>query len=156
MHKFLFCNKLLYSSTCFERCCAHHQEVKLHYTTSGIFTLCRWPSGAQVERGLLTVRPPTQCDDNGCCIMQFDLLMMRTTALETVEEYNKLITKQEFVYIIIKPTICTWCLFVLKSFTLKKLFTLIKTLKLITPTCFGPTEPSSGSTSILAKVTTDR
>jgi len=30
--------------------CAHHQEVKLYYTASGINTLCRWPSGAQVER----------------------------------------------------------------------------------------------------------
>ena len=36
-----------YSSTCFEHCCAHHQEVKLFYTASGIVTLCRWPSGAQ-------------------------------------------------------------------------------------------------------------
>ena len=32
----------------------------------------------------------------------------------------------------------------------------IKTLKIIIPTCFGPTGPSSGSTSILAKVSTDR
>ena len=52
-------------------------------------------------------------------------------------------------------------LFALVSFCSKifytlKLFTLIKTLKLITPTCFDPTGPSSGSTSILAKVTTDR
>jgi len=47
MHKFLFYNKLiLYSSTCFEHCCAHHQEVRLYYTASGIVTLCRWPSGA--------------------------------------------------------------------------------------------------------------
>jgi len=43
-----------------------------------------------------------------------------------------------------------------KIFYTLKLFTLIKTLKLITPTCFGPTGPSSESTSILAKVTTDR
>jgi len=52
-------------------------------------------------------------------------------------------------------------LFALVSFCSKifhtlELFTLIKTLKLITPTCFGPTGPSSGSMSILAKVTTDR
>ena len=39
---------LWYSSTCFEHCCAYHQEVKLYYTESGIVTLCRWPSGAQV------------------------------------------------------------------------------------------------------------
>ena len=35
-------------------CCAHHQQVKFYYTVSGIVTLCRWPSGAQVERGVLT------------------------------------------------------------------------------------------------------
>jgi len=29
------------SSTCFEDYCAHHQEVKLYYTASGIVTLCR-------------------------------------------------------------------------------------------------------------------
>ena len=45
--------------------------------------------------------------------------------------------------------------FALKTFYFKT-FSLIKTLKLITPTCFGPTGSSSGSTSILAKVTTDR
>ena len=33
---------LLYSATCFEHYCAHHQEVKLYYTASGIVTLCRW------------------------------------------------------------------------------------------------------------------
>jgi len=42
-----FIISLLYSSTCFEHCCAHHQEVKLYYTAYGIVTLCRWPSGAQ-------------------------------------------------------------------------------------------------------------
>jgi len=33
----------------------------LYYTASGIVTLCRWPSGAQVESGLnlYTGRPPT-------------------------------------------------------------------------------------------------
>ena len=29
-----FLVSLLYSSTCFEHCCAHHQEVKLYYTAS--------------------------------------------------------------------------------------------------------------------------
>jgi hypothetical protein len=29
------------------------RRSKLYYTASGIVTLCRWPSGAQVER-----RPP--------------------------------------------------------------------------------------------------
>jgi len=40
---------LLFSSTCFEHCCAHHQEVKLYYTASGIVTLCSWPSGAREQ-----------------------------------------------------------------------------------------------------------
>jgi len=40
----------------------------LYYTASGIIKICRWPSGAQVERGL------------------------------HVEAYNKLITKQDFVH----------------------------------------------------------
>jgi len=50
-----FIISLLYSATCFEHCCAHHQGVKLYYTASGIITLCRWPSGAQPPTG----RPPT-------------------------------------------------------------------------------------------------
>ena len=46
MHKFFFFIIIsLYSSTCFEHCCAH-QELNLYYTASGIVTLCRWPSGA--------------------------------------------------------------------------------------------------------------
>ena len=28
------------------------RRSNLYYTASGIITLCRWPSGAQVERGL--------------------------------------------------------------------------------------------------------
>ena len=48
----IFLISLLYSSTCFEHWCAHHQEVKLYYTASGIVTLWRLPSGAPVERGL--------------------------------------------------------------------------------------------------------
>jgi len=42
---FYFIIRLLQSSTCFEERRAHHQEVKLC-----IVTLCKWPSGAQVER----------------------------------------------------------------------------------------------------------
>ena len=37
------------------------RRSKLYYTASGIITLCRWPSGVQ----------PTECDDTGCCIIQF-------------------------------------------------------------------------------------
>ena len=35
------------------------RRSKLYYTASGIVTLCRWPSVAQVERGLCTGPPPT-------------------------------------------------------------------------------------------------
>jgi len=41
--------------------CSHHQEVKLCCAASGII----------------------KCDDAGCCVAQFDLLMMSTTVLET-------------------------------------------------------------------------
>jgi len=45
-----------------------------------------------------TGRPPTVYDDTRCCIIQFYLLMMSTIVLEHVQEYNKLILKQEFVH----------------------------------------------------------
>jgi len=44
-----FIISILYSSACFEHCCAHHQQVILYITASGIVTLCRWPSGAHVQ-----------------------------------------------------------------------------------------------------------
>jgi len=47
---------------------------------------------------LYTGRPPTECDDTRCCIIQFDFLMMSTQCSKHVEEYNKLIIKQEFVH----------------------------------------------------------
>ena len=48
-----FMVSLFYSSTCFEHCCAHHQEVKLS------------------SLNLCTGRPLTECDDTRCCIIQF-------------------------------------------------------------------------------------
>ena len=45
---------------------------KLYYTVSGIITLCRWPSGAQVERPQPVHRMATyRCDDTSGCVMQF-------------------------------------------------------------------------------------
>jgi len=86
----------------FRALCSHRQEVKIVFTASGIVTLCRWPSGAQVERGaplnLRTGRPPTESDDTRCCIIQFDLLMMNTWCSKHVEAYNKVIIKQEYVH----------------------------------------------------------
>ena len=43
-------NSLFQSSTCFEQTRAHHQVVSCINTTSGIVTLCKWPSGTQVEK----------------------------------------------------------------------------------------------------------
>ena len=52
----------------------------MYYTASGIVTLCRWPSGAQVERGL-----------------QSGAQVERGLQSKHVEEYNTLIIKQEFM-----------------------------------------------------------
>jgi len=38
MHKFLFYNKFITSLYMFRALCAHHQEVKVYYTASGIVT----------------------------------------------------------------------------------------------------------------------
>ena len=57
---------LLCSSSGGQNCIIQHL-VTSHYV------------GGQVRIG----RPPTECDDTRCCIIQFDLLMMRTTVLET-------------------------------------------------------------------------
>jgi len=39
MHKFLLYNKFIIFLYMFRALCAHHQEVKLYYTASGIITL---------------------------------------------------------------------------------------------------------------------
>ena len=49
------------------------RRSKLYYTASGIIRHYRWLSG----------RPPTECDETRCCIIQFNLLMMSKTVLET-------------------------------------------------------------------------
>ena len=48
MHKLLFYNKFIMCLYMFRALCAHHQEVKLYYTTSSIVTLCRWPATYRV------------------------------------------------------------------------------------------------------------
>jgi len=50
--------------------CAHHQEVKLHYTASGIIK----PIGDRPVHETATYR----FDDTRGCVMQFYLLMMST------------------------------------------------------------------------------
>jgi len=81
MHKFLFYNKFILCLYMFRALCAHHQEVKLCYTASGIIT----PVGRHsVHTGVLTepvhgtATYTRRCDDTRYCITQFDLLMMST------------------------------------------------------------------------------
>ena len=54
----VFLKSLFYASTFFEHHVLIIRRSKLYYTASGIFTLSRWPSGAQVDRGLSTGQPP--------------------------------------------------------------------------------------------------
>ena len=53
LSKIVFYNKFIIRLYMFRALWAHHQEVKLYYTARGIVTICRWPSGAQVERELV-------------------------------------------------------------------------------------------------------
>ena len=69
-----FNNKYIICLYMFRAICAHHQEVKLYYTASGIVKLCRWLSGARVERILSQPAHRTatyRCGDTRCCIIQF-------------------------------------------------------------------------------------
>jgi len=72
MHKILFYNKFIVCLYMFPALCVHHQEDKIVLYSIWYHHTYRWPSGAQVERGL------SECDDTRCCIVQFDLLMMST------------------------------------------------------------------------------
>ena len=54
-----FTISLLYASTCFEHCCAHHQEVKIVLYSIWYRHTYRWPSGANSSINLCTGRPPT-------------------------------------------------------------------------------------------------
>ena len=51
---------MLYASTCFEHCCAHHQEVRNVLYSICYRHTCRWPSGVQRlrEDSLLSTRAP--------------------------------------------------------------------------------------------------
>jgi hypothetical protein len=66
----LFYNKLISCLYMFRAPCAHRQEVKIVLYSLWYHHTYRWPSGAQVERGLCTGWPPTG-DDIRCCIIQF-------------------------------------------------------------------------------------
>ena len=69
--KILFYNKFSIWLYMFRALCAHHQEAKLYYAASGIITPV---GGRPVHRSslnLCTERPPAECDDTRCCIIQF-------------------------------------------------------------------------------------
>ena len=66
MHKFLFYNKFIIFLYMFRALLCYQQEVKTVLYSIWYRHTCRWPSGAQVERGLResslnlrTGRPPT-------------------------------------------------------------------------------------------------
>jgi hypothetical protein len=73
----------------------------LYYAASGII---KTVGGRPVHRlgedslNLCAGRPPKECDDTRCCIIQFGLMMMSTQCSKHVEAYNKLIIKQDFVH----------------------------------------------------------
>jgi len=66
---FCFTVSLFRASTCLEHNVLIIRRSKLYYTASGIVTLCRWPSRAQVH--LFSGQPPIECDDTRICIIQF-------------------------------------------------------------------------------------
>jgi len=55
MHKFLFYNKFILCLYMFRALCAHHQEVKIVLYSIWYNHASRWPSRAQVERGVKLV-----------------------------------------------------------------------------------------------------
>ena len=65
-------------------------------TASGIVTLCKWPSGMQVESSLSTCKPDghlKRVTIPDAVLVQFDLLMMSTTLLETCRGLLKMYYK---------------------------------------------------------------
>ena len=75
MQKFLFYNKFIICLYMFRALFAHHQEVKTVLYSIWYRHTCRWPSGAQVDRRLLSQpvhRTATyNCYDTRCCIIKF-------------------------------------------------------------------------------------
>ena len=55
--QFFYIIRLFQSPTCFDQAVAHHQEVSCINTAYGIVTICKWPSGMQVEQEQVSARP---------------------------------------------------------------------------------------------------
>ena len=64
----LFYNKFISCLYMFRGPRAHRQVVKIVLYSIWYHHTYRWPSGAQVERGLVGTY---RCDDTRCCIIQF-------------------------------------------------------------------------------------
>ena len=77
VQNFYFAISLFHASTCFEHICSSSGGKKLHYTASGIITLCR-------------------CGDTRGCVMQFWPPDDGHMCSKHVEAWNKLIVKQKF------------------------------------------------------------
>ena len=80
--------------------CAYHQEVKIELHSLWYHHTYRWPSGAQVERGLqsslnlCTGRPPIGMMIPEAVYFNFDLLMISTCARNMYRhEINLFLTK---------------------------------------------------------------
>jgi len=72
MHQILFYNKFIKRLYMFRALLAHHQDVKIVYKAAGIIT----PVGGRPVHQTATYG----CDDTGCCIYNFGILMMCTCA----------------------------------------------------------------------------
>ena len=96
MHKILFYKKFIICLYMFRALRAHLQEVKIVLYSVWYHHTCRWPSGAQVERGLSQTVHGTatyRCDDTRCCIVQFWPPDDEHVCSTHVEAWNKLIIK---------------------------------------------------------------
>jgi len=65
MHKILFYNKFISCLYMFRALCAHRQEIKIVVYSLWYHHIYRWPSRAQVERGLTLHVSSTMCLSSG-------------------------------------------------------------------------------------------
>jgi len=78
---------------------AHHQQDELYYAASGIVTLSKWSSVAQVERemqfplNLCIGRPLTESNDTRCWISTIQPPDDEHICSKHGEDYNKRIVK---------------------------------------------------------------